>query len=228
MKTVIVLGHGRTGTSITAGMLHILGVKMSCNYNSQEGDRFNPKGYFEDPEFVFLTRDIFNDKYKLNQRRLSVKYFNKISALIRIRDRQSLWGWKSIITHQVLDVFMPHLMQRELLLIFVFRDMYSTAVSQHIHQKEILSQEQPIDEILKGVCDSNKKLVELKRVYQKVPHVCLSYYHLKTKPVEQLKKLAESLRIDLTQDHVDQCEKFVIGGYSSWSKSCRNDGLYFV
>ena len=47
MKTVIVLGNARSGTSITAGMLKILGVGMDSRINPNP---FNPKGDFESIE----------------------------------------------------------------------------------------------------------------------------------------------------------------------------------
>jgi len=45
MKTVVVLGNARSGTSVTAGVLLKLGVKMCA---VQVPDKhFAPKGYFE-------------------------------------------------------------------------------------------------------------------------------------------------------------------------------------
>ena len=50
MSCVIVMGCYRTGTSAVAGILHHLGVNMGENF--QEPNVQNPKGFFEDPEFV--------------------------------------------------------------------------------------------------------------------------------------------------------------------------------
>jgi len=54
-KTVVVLGKARSGTSITAGLLNILGVDMG-------GDRsptpFTAHGAYEDLEFNDLNSEI--------------------------------------------------------------------------------------------------------------------------------------------------------------------------
>ena len=55
VKPVIVLGTGRSGTSILAGMLHTLGVDMGEKFVPT--DINNPLGYWEDVEFTNLNRD---------------------------------------------------------------------------------------------------------------------------------------------------------------------------
>lgn len=52
MKTVIVLGVARSGTSMVSGLLHFMGVNM--NPANNPGPQ-NPKGSFEDIKFITLT-----------------------------------------------------------------------------------------------------------------------------------------------------------------------------
>tara|TARA_Y100000034_G_scaffold103692_1_gene129559 strand:+ start:30688 stop:31395 length:708 start_codon:yes stop_codon:yes gene_type:complete len=53
---IIVMGCYRTGTSAVAGILHHLGVNMGSNF--QEPNEANPKGYFEDPDFLEANREV--------------------------------------------------------------------------------------------------------------------------------------------------------------------------
>ena len=48
-EALLILGMSRSGTSATAGALHILGVHLSSNLKAP--DRSNPRGYFE-PDFM--------------------------------------------------------------------------------------------------------------------------------------------------------------------------------
>jgi hypothetical protein len=57
-KTVVVLGEARSGTSVTAGILAILGVDMGSVYFSTKS---NPKGSFEDRDVQKLNREFFSE-----------------------------------------------------------------------------------------------------------------------------------------------------------------------
>jgi len=66
-KTVVILGAPRSGTSLAAGLLSILGVDMGRDI--RQADEFNPKGYFEDLDFSILIMRILmiareNRKFK--------------------------------------------------------------------------------------------------------------------------------------------------------------------
>ncbi len=82
---IIVLGPGRSGTSLVARLLHNnLGIKMGDRF--REPDASNPKGFFEDLDF----RD-------LNQRRLTNKCSNEyfqtqLAYLVHLR--RGDWGIK--------------------------------------------------------------------------------------------------------------------------------------
>lgn len=56
MKNVLILGSGRSGTSMAAGVLSQAGYFMGENL--QELDRGNPKGYFEDLEVNRINEDL--------------------------------------------------------------------------------------------------------------------------------------------------------------------------
>mgnify|MGYP006290474083 CR=1 FL=1 len=55
-KEVIILGLGRTGTSMVAGILEKLGIDMGTNYKKKNDS--NPLGYFENVEFLEINKQI--------------------------------------------------------------------------------------------------------------------------------------------------------------------------
>ena len=62
-KVVFIIGTGRCGTSCVAGMLNIMGLPLGSdhNYNNDEIQQFNPKGFFEDQETNNLLVSIYNE-----------------------------------------------------------------------------------------------------------------------------------------------------------------------
>ena len=56
MKNVVILGSGRSGTSLAAGLFANSGYFMGDNlYGARES---NPKGFFEDPEINSINEEI--------------------------------------------------------------------------------------------------------------------------------------------------------------------------
>lgn len=80
MRTIIVTGYHRSGTSLTAGILHHLGVDMGSNW--REEDEANEKGYFENKDFVKANQAILEE--------------GKVPDLEKIVDKHKseLWGAK--------------------------------------------------------------------------------------------------------------------------------------
>jgi len=106
IKSVVVLG-ARSGTSLVAGMLHILGVDMGDEMRAP--DATNPTGYYEDLHFVKVTSDlieasksgVFETKNARN---------TTLGHLMNIRDvvwkhEGPLWGFKAPGTIFVLPLY---------------------------------------------------------------------------------------------------------------------------
>lgn len=118
-KTVIVLGSPRSGTSMTAGILSILGVDMG---NIRKPDSSNPKGYFEDLDFQKLGKIIYEkiDKnasgFNLpNQEKIIIESRNfqkEAYRLIQLRKKSKkteIWGWKTISTNTLINLYLSYL-----------------------------------------------------------------------------------------------------------------------
>lgn len=58
MKNVLILGSGRSGTSLLTGLLAQSGYHLGNNHEYLKKNNANPKGYFEDYEINTLNEDI--------------------------------------------------------------------------------------------------------------------------------------------------------------------------
>jgi len=108
-KEIIVLGRGRSGTSIVAGLLHKLGVNMG---ESRPAGANNPKGYFEDLEMSELL-DAYIDEEKMPViTDINPEFEKKFKELVK--GRKGLWGWKQPKTIYLLPIIVrclrnPHI-----------------------------------------------------------------------------------------------------------------------
>lgn len=85
-KQVCVLGRGRSGSSLVAGLLDKMGVDMG---KSRPSSPNNPKGYFEDAEMLGIL-DKYVQPIETEYRR--DKNFEKD---LKEYKKKGLWGWKS-------------------------------------------------------------------------------------------------------------------------------------
>lgn len=140
IRTVVVLGTHRSGTSVVAGMLHQLGVRMG-----PPGDRSgkwiypnwaNPLGQYENPEFSDLLHRLMDfdggeprwdprwndmgERWRL--------FEDEFVRLLRYSEF-GLWGWKQAWTMLVIDRLMPHL--RGPVFVDVRRPIEDVVVSLH-------------------------------------------------------------------------------------------------
>jgi len=117
MKTVIVLGMHRSGTSMISGVLEKLGVDMVKRGLSKNVG--NPLGYFEDEGFYNLNERILKiaggswydvpDKDELEFiREKDSKIDLSVTNLIKNRESE-LWGFKDPRTCITIDFYLPHL-----------------------------------------------------------------------------------------------------------------------
>ena len=58
---IVVLGMHRAGTSVVANILHRIGISMGNELLDSDG--FNPNGYFEDKDFLWINKGIFENAH---------------------------------------------------------------------------------------------------------------------------------------------------------------------
>ena len=136
-NVLIVTGMHRSGTSLTASFVRSLGIDVGDNLLL--GDAYNPKGYFEDVDFVQLQRSMlqaccnreeegwidwgWTKSEHLDRSALS-DYILPAQDLIdrRMRDcsESAVWGWKDPRTTLLLDFWQELLPEARYLLVYRF------------------------------------------------------------------------------------------------------------
>ena len=213
-KTVVVLGVGRSGTSVTAGILNIMGVALG---ESKSADETNPRGYFEDLEISGLIREILisaggDDTNLPSHKKIMAqkeKFGKRIEGLIFDKTRKNiLWGWKVPGTSLTIDLFLPYL--RNPYFVMVLRNPLAVVNSlikrRRIVRKETLS----FIDAFNLMNQNNQEILNFLAGNPRLPQIFLSYESLVKDPVSESRKLADFLGLDFTNDYAKEINKFVI------------------
>lgn len=114
---VLVLGSARSGTSVTAGVLHRLGVVMGWELPSEDGHpRFdwpdpiemNPRGFYQDAPIEEALYDIWGNDYPEPGTRAPAGRLGRFNELVAMRAarKHPLWGIKSSHMPWVIEEFL--------------------------------------------------------------------------------------------------------------------------
>jgi hypothetical protein len=214
-KTVVVLGLARSGTSVITGILKILGVEMGASVH----DKANPFGSFEDLDFARLHREIFELASS------GISYWNppgeeKILGLKeRVRDAiveivarkasgRAIWGWKHPRTILTLELFLPALTNPHF--VAVFRNPLGIAHSSVEHTKNYQSGRVDFLQALQLAHFYHGKMVKILQSHRRVPTVCTAFEDVVSDPIEEAKKLAVFLELELTERKISAIQSLVI------------------
>jgi hypothetical protein len=214
-KTVVVLGLARSGTSVITGILKILGVAMGSSVH----DKANPFGSFEDRDFALLHREIF----ELASSESS--YWNPPSeeAILGLKDqvrpsieemvaRKSrsgvIWGWKHPRTVLTLELFLPALTNPHL--VAVFRNPVGIAHSSVEHTKNYKSGRVDFLQALQIANFYYGKMVKILETRRAVPTICVAFEDVVSDPIEEARKLADFLDLELTEKKISAIKGLVI------------------
>lgn len=211
-KTVVVLGVARSGTSVTAGILKIIGVDMGPDVITGS---WNPRGDFEDQEFAKLSREILSsigiNYYKSLPTPEKVKeilkkrgeFEDKIKRLILEKsNNKSIWGWKLPATPLIIELFLPYLINPHF--VVVFRNPLKTANSLVRHAK--------IDffHSLRLINFYQRKIVDFLEKYPNLPRIYIAFEDIITDPIREAKRLADFLDLELTESEIEKINNFVV------------------
>jgi len=211
-KTVLVLGQARSGTSMTAGLLNILGVNLGHSNNPSSQ---NPKGAFENVTFNTMTSKMHLDlKADMDSKTFNAKYKIDILDVIRKRNAESdFWGWKSALTHFSLDYWLPHLINPHF--VVVTRNPYHNALSWQKHKKEIYKEEVSVDEAIKIICESVVVLISALNKHKTVPKIYTTYEDIKSQPVMEIVKIGKFLGLNPGKNKKDRASELIMSSYST-------------
>ena len=125
----MVLGNGRSGTSMTTGILKILGVNMDAR---EYPNQFNPKGDFESIDahkintriYQLATGKVYSEHHwypPTYEQVLKLKDNQEIQEMIKKfvdKHKSELWGWKNPKTSLTIELYLPYLENPHFVCIF--------------------------------------------------------------------------------------------------------------
>ena len=213
IKTIVVLGNARSGTSMVAGILKILGVKMDAR---EYVDASNPKGDFESIEAHRINQRIYQlatgkvSDSELHwypppyERVLELKDNSEIQEMVKefIQGKKGVWGWKNPKTSLTIELYLPLL--KNPYFVIVTRDPLKVAES------TVKMARLSLDRALEIVDFYNESIRRFLLLHPDLPCIFLSFEDIIRNPVGQSQKLADFLGLSLDSEKRKQIKKFVI------------------
>ncbi len=139
-QTLIITGMHRSGTSFVAELFKSAGLHIGERLFP--GDTGNPRGYFEDEDILTLQRTMiakacpaglvgwpdwgWTEAEELNEAAWAADE-PAMRALVKLRERQKIWGWKDPRTTLLLEQWLRVLPEARFL--FVVREPWKVAAS---------------------------------------------------------------------------------------------------
>lgn len=205
-KTCVVLGMHRSGTSMIAGCLHTLDIKMGENLVGES--KYNPLGHYEDEDFLRLNKEILDSaggdwlnppsrKKILAQK---TKFNEEIKNLVE-KKKERLWGWKDPRTSLTIDLYLPFL--DDVYLIICYRD--KDAVADSLNRRSGRPLEVGIK--LKELYDARIK--ETKDQNPEIPALKIKYEKTLENPKETIDRIVRFLDINPSQSSYEDSVKFI-------------------
>lgn len=214
---VVVLGDSRSGTSMIAIMLHMLGINM----NPDTTKTVNPFGCYEDVEFTNLTVEVKKKldnekKYDLPEIRFLMKPI--VRDLYKKRSKENKhWGFKSALTHYMPGIFLCE--EYDLRLIYSVRNIFHQTKSElyRLHETRV----NDINMLLPTMRKYHKGLGQLMSVMEnysrKFPSKVICKEDINKNPVKVINGIKNFLNIDADYDKKELKEK-IITDYVSWER----------
>jgi hypothetical protein len=210
--TVVVLGASKSGTSVTAGILHHLGVHMGSDLRPPD-DR-NPRGYFEDGDFLRLNDRILRSADGEawipppleSVMAVGPQFEEGITSIIRARDEaRTVWGWKVTTTCLTFGLFAPYL--RSPRVVTVVRNPLDTARSAVEHRRGRID----LVEALRVMSVFQAAMFESLRRVPEIPVFIIDYTSLLREPGKAVDGLARFLGIEPTRAQRAAAQALVAG-----------------
>lgn len=207
-KTVIVLGMHRSGTSVVAGILQILGVPMGedawgSNYS-------NPFGHFEDKEFIDLNDRILkmaggdwsHPPKREDIIRAGEMFRDEVKYIIEKRNGLNMWGWKDPRTILTLEIFIHHILNPR----FVITYRNNLEIAQSLKERDGFS----IEESLHLIQLYNIALDGILRHYQGEEAHLLAYENILANPQLESEKIAQFVGLEMSNVQSKRISDFIV------------------
>ena len=217
-KTVVVLGPPRSGTSVTAGILESLGVDMG---NLRGADSENPKGYFEDKDFLSLGDDIYqaaspgSHGFKPppieNILRVKEQFEGRIKKLLEKRAEEARmrnWGWKATSTILTIEIFLPYLENPHFIVVFRNPLHIAESIVKYTKNKPFYN-ELNIFQALKIVNQYYHGIYTFLHEHNELPLYFISFEELTSDPVKETEGLARFLNMPVTPAQLERIKRLI-------------------
>ncbi len=215
-KTVVVLGASRSGTSVTAGMLSILGVDMGSVGSYR---KTNPKGAFEDKDFQKLNREIFQlggsegtywDPPNLRQiMEHQSQLAPRIQRLVSEKSGGNLiWGWKDGRTALTMELFLPYLTNPHF--VIVSRNPLGTAKSSVAYLTTYRKRKLEFLQALKLAHFYTGEILAFLERHPNLPNIFVSFEDVVAEPKKEAERLAAFLGLNLSDETIENIYELVI------------------
>jgi len=204
VKTVVVLGMHRSGTSALMGVLQMIGVKIPEYPNDK--DKYNEKGYFENEEFRELEKKVIGHKKwkeivphqellkKVEENR------NEFLELLHKHRTGEVWACKLVRTSMF-----PEMLENipNLHILYTIRDPES--VFKSLEWRDKLKR----DLCYELWCEYNFRIMRfLSR--NSIPFLLVYYDDMIDRTDEVMYKIGKFLDIDISKDSLNNINKFIL------------------
>lgn len=209
MKTILVLGNARSGTSLTAGLLFYLGVDIK---HVHKPDSQNLNGAFESVDFNLVTNKMQMDLNEGKSKDEILKLHNEELKEFIEKNESECWGLKSAATHWNLDIILPYFKNPQL--IIVTRNIVDNAKSWVIHMADNYGQNISFDYALEKMLKSTESLINNVKSANCQKH-WTTYESIKLNPLQESKKICDFLNLELDEEKQKKINEFVVPGHST-------------
>ena len=222
MKTVMIYGVARSGTSMTCGIANCLGIDIATEKPRLSQLRHNPKGMFEIGNIMGLARE-FEKELKETLRAGRLPDFEKskenltpaINEFLKNhapKDKNANWGFKTpgIYTLDILPDFLnnPYVIGVSRNLIENVKSFQMMRLKEHNVRTpyDVLMSEFAVNQaVYKRLCDRCK-----------YPLIRTTYEDIKQHPWEEAQKIADFLGVQTTDEMKRKVLEFVEPNLHTW------------
>jgi len=200
MKSVVVFGQRRSGTSLFSGVLYYLGIPMGEEALPTQVSNRNPKGFFEDRSIIKISEVMMRyivqyESIDASKEKLLKLFGGQIEKAMnkRKKDCNGIWGVKDVNMVDLLDIYRGYLTQAHF--IVVHRNPLDVAKSYaDWHKTDVQTTLSMVmrnyDKINESMAFENNKLL-------------VSYDEAIRNPRKTVEEIIEFLKIQATEEQIN-------------------------
>jgi hypothetical protein len=229
MKSVVVCGVARGGTSMAAGLVAQLGVHIATSTPTERQLKFNLKGMFEHSDFWLLNKmgkglSAIPKKAEIEKNKR--EYGAQIKELFKKHaGNHEYWGFKNL-SQKALDVYLPLLENPHIVLI-------SRSLTDNARAYQAFVREQHKESNMTMVEALNVVTHSAKTIHQAIgrnhayPCHMLTYESVRLHPRHEARRLARFLGIKITDEIISRVDNFIDPKMRTWRDNLeKNEAVY--